>query len=232
MGSALARKTKAAINPAAAGKDARYVEKRTDTLTKNWNKYRSAENAVQNGPAIRNWIKYDLGLDDPQIWNLAIKEFRKNYPKSAEKYENDVALDNAETSNFFNTIIRARIAKPHTQFWGTQDGKEAKLAKDTAKNTVKVKSAPKVKNDQPSEFNAPHTTANKTDDTPETQPEVQQPAVPGTFAPKPVQTPNAAATAQPNQTSTTDTAPSEEEPEKTTGNLDWDAIRKRFPDKT
>ena len=218
MGSALARKTKAAINPTAAGQGARELEAKTNALTKNWMLYRGQSNVPQNGPAIRNWIKNKLGLDDPRIWTTAIKEYSKNYPKAAEKYLNDIALDNAEASNFFNTIIQARLRNPDTKFWQTTQKPAAKDVKDTAKSASKVKN----KDDQYPEFNMYHTTANKTDDAPEEHSDIQQtetPAVPSTFAPKPT------------QPATVDVAEPEQEPEKTTG-LDWNEIRKRFPDKT
>ena len=264
VGSAIARKMGAALDPTKSGEGARDLEKKTEALTKNWMTWRGQTKAVPNSANIEKWVK-SLGLDDPEIWAQAVDEYSEEYPKSARKYRELKPLDAAEISNFFNKLIQIRLLNPDRKLWtqkqnntnaqgNTQSGQsnqttnswsiwqKDKNQKTNSKNGV-------VKNTDDEVLDIPHTTARKTDTTginriqrnvpqhPEDKPAPEEPAHPN-FSYSYNRKPYAAQTASPEvqkntvqeptkpvaQTANVETGPGN------AGNVNWDEIRKRFPE--
>jgi len=134
-GKALARKIGAALNPTEVGVGARDLEKKTNALTQNWMRYRGETKAIPNSANIEHWLKTKAGLDDPEIWSQAINEFSEENPSVGEKYKEVQPLDAAEISNFFNKLIQVRLMHPDTKFYSTAAPAAGTKATDTATPT-------------------------------------------------------------------------------------------------
>src|SRR5882672_743386 len=119
LGSSIARKTAAAVNPTLAGKGARDLENGTNKLTKKWSMYRGQTKATPNAANIEHWVKNKLGLDDPEIWSQAVEEFSQEYPKAGVKYKDQEKLDINEVSNFLNKLLQVRWLNPNKRLWTT-----------------------------------------------------------------------------------------------------------------
>lgn len=240
MASALARKAKAALTPTKVGAGARQMENDTKLQMDRWEKYKGETGVPANGPAIHKWISKVAGLDDDRIWDAAIKDYKKNFPAAAKKYLNDESLDRYEVLNLFYTLKKIRKQNPDVKLWTkAPKGKpEDQAEKDKIKPQF-VDKKPKKKSEfaDVGELNIPHTTNNKTDDSPEVHqewdnmipmpPSSAQPMIGKSSTVRPAYFRNKNSSIPPQPTPPA--APSTTAPGNA-GNIDWEAIRKRFPD--
>jgi hypothetical protein len=226
---AFARKTSAALNPTASGQGARDLENKTNKLTKNWMMYRGQTKAIPNASNIGHWVKTRLGLDDPEIWAQAVDEFSEEYPKAGVRYKNEEALNPTEISNFFNKLIQVRLMNPEKKLWSTTKSavKPVDPVADNVQAPQNKKTNRAAKNSQPVDTGADQVGLPQ-------HPVYSQSAI-HMHPDDPTDIPDSQSNIAPKETNAS-TPTSKPEPTKSegpgnAGSVDWDAIRKRFPQK-